>query len=116
LLPKFHENSKVPVILSRLAPIEIRAISFGIWVWCRGTLDDRLRRHETIHYEQQLELGFVGQWLLYGIFHLVGLCRYRGDGAKAYRENPFEREAFANDGDESYLSSRRRWAWTYYVW
>jgi hypothetical protein len=115
MLPIFHENSRVPVWLSKLAPIEIRAISFGIWVWCRGTMDDRLKRHETIHYLQQRELGFVGQWILYGIFHLVGLWRYRGDGRKAYRENPFEREAYANDEDEEYLSKRDRWAWARYV-
>lgn len=115
MLPKFYENSEVPAVLSRVAPIEIYAISFGIWVWCRGLLDDRLRRHETIHYEQQLELGFIGQWLLYGIFHLAGLWKYRGDGRKAYRENPFEREAYANDRDESYLSNRKRWAWVDYV-
>ena len=115
MLPKLYENSQVPVVLSKIAPIEIYAISFGIWVWCRGQLNDRLRRHETIHYLQQRELLFVGQWLLYGIFHLVGLWRYRGDGRKAYRENPFEREAYANDKDENYLSSRKRWAWLDYV-
>lgn len=115
MLPIFYENSRVPVWLSKLAPIRIYAISFGIWVWSRGPMDDRLRRHETIHYLQQRELGFVGQWILYGAFHLFGLWKYRGDGRKAYRENPFEREAYANDGDVEYLNNRDGWAWIRYV-
>lgn len=115
MFPKFYENSKVPVWLSKLAPIEIYALSFGVWVWCRGIMGERIRRHETIHYLQQLELGFVGQWLLYGIFHLVGLWKYHGDGKKAYRENPFEREAYANDEDEEYLLKRTRYNWKNYL-
>ncbi len=100
MFPLFYENSKIPVLLSKLAPIEIYALSFGVWVWCRGIMSDRIKRHETIHYLQQLELLFVGQWLLYGIFHLINMWKYRGDGRKAYRENPFEREAYANDEQE----------------
>ena len=50
--PKFIENSKIPVWLSKLAPIDIWAISFGVWVWCRGELSKTTRRHETIHFQQ----------------------------------------------------------------
>ncbi len=112
--PWFIENSKVPVWLSYLAPINIWAISFGLWVWCRGVMSEETRRHETIHYQQQLELLFVGQWILYGLFWLVGMVRYR-DGAKAYYENPFEREAYRHDKDEGYLATRPRYAWAFYV-
>jgi hypothetical protein len=108
--PIFIENSKIPAWLSKLAPINIWAISFGFWVWCRGELSDTTKRHETIHYQQQLELLFVGQWILYGLFHLIGLVRYR-DGAKAYRENPFEREAYANEDHPYYLLNRKRYCW-----
>ena len=112
--PRFINNSKLPVWLSKLAPINIWAISFGFWVWCRGEINKTTRRHETIHFQQQLELGFVLQWLLYGMFWLVGLVRYR-DGAKAYRENPFEREAFSNEKKPTYLGKRKRYAWTAYI-
>ena len=108
--PIFIENSKVPVWLSKLAPINIWAISFGFWVWCRGELSESTRQHETIHYQQQLELLFVGQWILYGLFHLIGLVRYK-DGAQAYRENPFEREAYANEDHSYYLFNRKRYCW-----
>jgi len=117
--PKFYSNSKVPVWLSKLSPINIWAISFGCWVWCRGDLEQRAqrgtKRHETIHFQQQIELLFVGQWILYVLFYLIGLLRYR-DGPTAYRENPFEREAYANDAYTNYLSTRNRFSWLKYIW
>ena len=109
--PFFIENSRIPVFLSYFAPIDIWAISFGLWVWCRGELSDRTKRHEIIHYKQQIELLFVFQWVLYVTFWLVGLLRYR-NGEKAYRENPFEREAYKHDDDVDYISKRRLFAWT----
>lgn len=112
--PWFFNNSKIPVFLSYFAPITIWAISFGPGVWCRGEINKTTARHETIHYQQQLELGFVFQWLLYGLFYLVGLVRYR-NGAKAYRENPFEREAYSNEKKRTYLTKRKRYAWVSYI-
>jgi len=112
--PFFIEESKVPVWLSHFAPIDIWAISFGLWVWCRGIMSDTTKRHETIHFQQQLELLFVGQWILYGVFWLVGLIRYR-DAKKAYYENPFEREAYRHDSDPEYLHERSRFKWVEYI-
>ena len=66
--PILIENSKVPVWLSYLSPIDIWAINFGPFVWCRGVMNERTKVHETIHYQQQLELLFVGQWILYVLF------------------------------------------------
>ena len=114
LKPIFVEDSKIPVWLSYLAPITIWAISFGTFVWCRGKLSERVKRHETIHYQQQLELLFIFQWLLYVIFWAWGMVKYR-DGKKAYRENPFEREAFGNDRTQGYLASRPRYNWFKYM-
>ena len=63
-LPLIFENSKLPVWLSKIAPIEINALSFFIFVFARGKLDARVKRHETIHYKQQVEMLFVFQWIL----------------------------------------------------
>ena len=112
--PYFIDNSKLPVLLSYIAPITIWAISLGWWVFCRGTMNKTTRRHETIHFQQQLELLFIGQWLLYGLFWLVGLVRYRS-GSKAYKENPFEREAYDNQSKYSYLKKRKRYSWVRYI-
>jgi hypothetical protein len=114
LKPFFIEDSKIPVWLSYLAPINIHAISFGVWVWCRSKLSEATRRHEATHFQQQLEMLFVGQWLLYLAFWLWGLIKYR-DGKKAYRESPFEREAYRNETDQEYLSSRPRYNWVRYI-
>lgn len=114
MFPIHIENSKLPVWLSKIVPINVYAFSFAVWVVCRGVMSDRTRRHETIHYKQQLELGFVLQWVLYGLFHVINLIRYR-DGVTAYYENPFEREAYDNDEDPNYLDNRKHFSWVKYI-
>jgi len=114
LSPIMVENSKVPVWLSKVAPIEIWAISIGFFVWCRGEMNERTRRHETIHYRQQLELLFVFQWILYGLFFLIGLVTHRS-GKKAYRMNPFEVEAYNHDSQTLYLYERPWFQWRKYL-
>ncbi len=113
--PIFYENSRVPVILSRVAPIEIYAISFGFWVWCRGPVNTRVKTHERIHYLQQRELGFVPMWAFYILSWLVLFIYYRGDGARASRCIAFEREAYDNDIDPHYLDERKPFAWIRYI-
>ena len=111
--PKFINNSKIPVWLSKLSPIDIWAISFGFWVWCRGEISKTTKRHETTHFQQQLELLFVFQWILYGLFWVVGFIKYR-NGKKAYYQNLFEQEAYDNENDVDYLSNRKRYSWWRY--
>ena len=112
--PWVFENSKLPVWLSKISPIEIWAMSFACFVACRGVMSKTTRRHETIHYHQQLEMLFVGQWILYAAFWLIGLVKYRS-GKKAYYENPFEREAYDNEKKYTYLDKRPLWNWVHYI-
>tara|TARA_R100000152_G_C6781599_1_gene216457 strand:+ start:5172 stop:5555 length:384 start_codon:yes stop_codon:yes gene_type:complete len=112
--PIVFEDSKIPVWLSKINPIEIYALSFACFVFCRGKLNDTTRRHETIHYHQQLEMLFIGQWLMYGIFWLIGLIKHR-DAKKAYYLNPFEKEAYDNDQKSDYLNTRKMWNWINYI-
>ena len=112
--PWFFENSKIPIILSYLSPIDIYAIALGPFIFCRSEMDQLVRNHETIHYHQQLELLIFGQWLLYVFYWLKGLIIYK-DGAVAYRESPFEREAYDNDQNLDYLKNRERFAWRKYI-
>lgn len=111
--PVFIEESRLPAILSKIAPIDIWALSFGPFVWCRGVLNKTTKRHETIHYHQQLEMLFVLQWVLYGLFWLIGYAKYR-DGKTAYKQNPFEQEAYGNERKRTYLEKRKLWAWRGY--
>ena len=112
--PWVIENSKVPVWLSKVSPIEIYAFSFACFVFCRGVLSKTTRRHETIHYHQQIEMLFIFQWVAYAMFWLVGLVKYR-DGKKSYREIPFEKEAYSNEKKYTYLEKRPLWNWVRYV-
>lgn len=114
LEPIFFERSFVPKLLSYIAPIKVWAFSFGIFVWCRGEMSEKTKRHETIHFQQQLELFFVFQWILYGFFWLVSYAKTR-NGKDAYYNNPFELEAYDNDKKEDYLEVRPRFAWVKYV-
>lgn len=90
--------------------------SFFIFIWISRLEKNsaRLIRHETIHFRQQLELLFVFHWLLYGSFYIVsrlkGQRHYIG-----YRYNPFELEAYGNDGNEDYLRQRKPFAWVRYL-
>ena len=112
--PIFIENSKIPVLLSYIAPINIWAISFGIWVWCRGELSEQTKRHETIHFQQQLELGFALQWAIYAFSYLYHLVKLR-DPREAYYDISFERESYGNEADKNYLENRKRYAWIKYI-
>jgi len=113
-LPILQENSRIPAILSKISPIEIGAISLGLFVFSCGLMSKSTKKHEIIHYLQWKELGFVGFLLLYPLFWLINLVRYR-DGAKAYVEIPFEREAYRHEGDVGYLFTRKPYAWVKYV-
>ena len=113
--PFFIENSRVPKILSYVSPINIMAISLGIFVFSRKEVGPVLKRHETIHFQQQLELFFVGFYILYLFFWLAALVKYK-DGSLAYHEIPFEREAHHNQYASNYLETRKRYSsWTKYV-
>ena len=116
LKPIMIENSKVPVILSYVAPINIWAISFGPFVWCRGIMSDITKRHETIHFHQQIELLFIGQWILYVGLWLRGLVSKKNEtGRDAYYANAFEVEAYTHETDENYLENRPFYNWRNYL-
>jgi len=100
--------------MSKLMSMKINANSFACFIFCRDdNPSDRLIRHETIHFQQQVELLFVFQWLLYGLFAVIGLIKY-GNLKKSYYKNLFEQEAYDNEEDVNYLSNRKRYSWWNY--
>ena len=108
--PFFIENSKIPVWLSYLAPINIGAITIFFLVFSRGKMDEITKRHETIHFQQTLETGVVGMLLLYVWDYLWGYIKYN-DGAEAYRRIRAEQEAYEMADDPNYLATRPRFSW-----
>ena len=109
-LPWYIENSNIPVVLSAISPIEINAITLGPIVISRGKMSIETRRHEAIHFQQYLELaflGFVGLYLIFWIFN-----RIKGQSTiEAYYNILFEKEAYAHQADSHYLVNRKRFAW-----
>ena len=111
--PWFIENSRIPIWLSYLAPINIGAITLGPVVISRDKMSEQTKRHETIHWQQYIELGIIGFPILYFLFWLIALIKYR-DGKVAYMMIPFEQEAYDNDEDYVYLLNRKRYRWWSY--
>ena len=64
--------------------------------------------HETIHFQQALELGVIPFYVLYVLEWILKLPIY---GSKSYYNISFEREAYDNDDDLMYLEIRRRYNW-----
>ncbi|MBQ9561744.1 MAG: hypothetical protein IJV10_05650 [Prevotella sp.] len=83
-------------------------------VFSRSRLNEREKRHEYIHTLQQREMLFVGFFLWYIVEWAVKLIVYR-DKDTAYRNISFEREAYHNEGDEKYPTTRRHYAWWEYL-
>lgn len=67
--------------------------------------------HEYIHFEQGKELWFLGFWLLYVLNYLINLFRYKFDNHEAYIMIAFEREAYENQRNFSYVSKRKKYNW-----
>ena len=124
--PFFIENSKIPVWLSYVAPLNIGAITVFFLVFSRGKIDEINKRHETIHFQQTLETGVVGMVLLYLWDYCKGLWKYRNDwkgqkntrgweyhsaANKAYHRIRAEQEAYDNELDVGYLATRPRFSW-----
>lgn len=72
-----------------------------------------LLNHERIHLRQQAELGILPFYLWYVVEYGIRWFQYRHHYT-AYRNISFEREAFANDANLTYLRTRPFWAfWRY---
>ena len=76
--------------------------------------------HETIHFKQQIELLIVGFYLWYIIEYFLRLCKFWVKGKQAntviaYRNISFEREAYSNQNNLSYLKNRKPYSWLKYL-
>ena len=98
------------IIYNKWIPFKgFRAINlFGVCFVREGyTMPPHSINHEKIHTAQMRELWYIGFYILYfleWIYRLVFHTR------TAYRGISFEREAFANQYDYSYLEYRARFA------
>ena len=70
--------------------------------------------HEQIHTAQMQELWYIPFYLIYIFCHTKLLFKSRNN-TEAYRQNPFELEAYANDHNLNYLQTRKRFAFRRYI-
>ena len=88
---------------------------FGtLWTRDKSWIDRCVVNHELIHTAQQKELLFVPFYITYVLEWLVRLLQYR-NRHDAYVNISFEREAYANGHDLTYLSRRRRFGFLRYL-
>lgn len=101
------------IIRNNIIPFSgFRAMNlFGI-LFVRGNarLSEKTINHEAIHTAQWRELWYVGFLLWYLVEWLIRLLK-----GNAYRNISFEREAYANDGNFTYLETRKRFAFIKYI-
>lgn len=119
---KFSErgySKSVIVVLNNLIPfkgyvaINILGIIF-VRKDYKKCISDNFIRHELIHTEQMKECFYIGFYFLYVVFWLCLLAKHRNFN-KAYREIPFEKEAYKNDYNNKFLGSREKFNWVNYV-
>ena len=80
----------------------------------RMKTNHRLINHEKIHLRQQLELLILPFYMWYVIEYGILLIKLR-DKKQAYYGISFEREAYANETDLSYLKTRRFWQFLNFI-
>ena len=93
--------------------IDVYAITLFPFIISKEKMNDVTLNHERIHLKQQKELWLLGFYVLYGLYWLKN--RVSGmSSSEAYFNIPFEKEAYENQKDMSYLMSRKRQSWLNY--
>ena len=93
--------------------IDVYAITIFPFIVSKEKMDEATLNHETIHIHQQKELLVIPFYLLYGLYYLIGIIKYKNK-QQAYYMIPFEQEAYDNDHNLDYLETRKWYAWRRY--
>ena len=96
--------------ISLLMPIAAISLFPFIILKKKHESNKRLINHESIHFQQALELGVLPFYLIYVIEYLIKIIIYK-DIDKAYFNISFEKEAYNNDDNLNYLTNRKRYNW-----
>jgi hypothetical protein len=85
-------------------------------IWTRKSfLSESTIRHENIHALQEKELWYIGFWFWYVFEFCIRLLQFRFNGRLAYRNISFEREAYENEHDKSYIENRKPFSFEAYL-
>jgi len=104
-------------VVNRIIPAPgYKAITLFPFVFVRknvvdgGRWRDTDKNHEAIHIEQQKELLVIPFYVIYLLEYAFKIVRYGFDIDLAYHCISFEREAYNNQNDLNYLSTRKHFA------
>lgn len=75
--------------------------------------DSVLIRHEIIHLRQAVELLVIPFYILYLVNYIINRFKY-DNHHQAYMHIIFEREAYHQENNITYLQNRRLYAWVRY--
>jgi len=70
--------------------------------------------HERIHLRQQIEMLILPFYFFYLLNYCINRFKYKNHD-QAYRNICFEREAYKNESNLSYLSLRKLYSWLKYL-
>lgn len=105
------EDSKLVRIVFWSKP---NAVTLGPCIFMREKAHPSLLRHELIHVMQARELLWLGFFIAYILFALVGALRTLSM-TKGTLHNPFEQEGYRHATEVGYLHTRARYNWRRYV-
>ncbi|TAG03121.1 MAG: hypothetical protein EAZ44_06285 [Cytophagia bacterium] len=99
------------IIYSRYIPYDGMTIFPFIILKEKGLeKNEVLMNHEKIHIQQQIEMLIIPFYILYGLDYLRKYIKYKNHD-DAYFNIVFEREAYQNEQDLTYLKKRKFWNW-----
>ena len=87
---------------------------FPVIFYNEGQMSETDIRHETIHLWQQAMLLVIPFYLLYLLFWIVNLTKYR-DSHTAYRHIPFERSADSLEREKGIKPLKKACDWTHHL-
>jgi len=73
-----------------------------------------LLNHEKIHLKQQVELLWILFFIWYSVEYLIRLKQFKNH-YKAYKNISFEKEAYKNENNLLYLTSRNSYTFLKYL-
>ncbi len=108
-------NSRIPKALSWFISIgAITLYPFIIYRCGKEDVGEALHNHECIHIYQQRETWVIGFYLMYVYYWLKNILAGE-DSSTAYYNIPFEVEAYTQQHNLEYLSTREPQSWKDYI-
>ncbi len=105
------------IVSKYLTPKGYQGMTFYPFIFMRDQKEKKdsvFVNHESIHLKQQLELLIVLFFIWYVLEFLVRWAQFK-DFDLAYRNICFEREAYSNQSNNSYLKTRKPFAFLKYL-